>query len=112
MTAADRTRARELRHWQHTLNNLHIGASVIADGIAVARLSENRYIVLRDGDVYDDHTSRMTVGLAIARALEAITGEAVAAPCADCGAPRTTRSYCDACAIRRVQESKHRSRAS
>lgn len=98
--------------WQRRLNQMTIGASIIDHEIAVARLSNNRFIVLRDGMVFDEHTSRMTVGLAIARALEAITGESVAAPCADCGAPRTRLSYCDACWSARTQESKHRGQVS
>lgn len=99
-------------NWQRAISALNIGEYLTHEQISVARLSANRFIVLKEGLVYDDHYSRIKVGFAIARALEAVTGQVQPAPCADCGAPREHTSYCNACSSRRAQESKHRVAAS
>lgn len=98
-------------NWKRRLEQLAIGASINEDGVAVARLSNNRFIVLKDGFVFDQPASRATVGFSISRALKYITGERSIVPCADCGSPRRTGSYCGICWSRRTQESKRRASA-
>ena len=94
--------------WQHTLSALPIGASIMAHGAAVGRLSNNRFVVLKDGALYDLGGDRSRVGYVIAE-VSTLLGQPIPAPCADCGAPRQTRSYCNPCASRRVQRSKRAS---
>lgn len=92
--------------WMARIRRMDIGASIVERDLAVGRLTSNRFIVLRDGEVQDFGGDRSKVGLVVARVYEAVTGDYVTAPCADCGAPRENRAYCRACYSARVQKSK------
>ena len=94
--------------WQRTLSDLPIGASYSVDGASVGRLSNNRFIVLKEGALFDIGGNRATVGFVISQVC-ALLGQPIPAPCADCGQPRQTRSYCNACHSRRVQGYKRAS---
>lgn len=98
--------------WLRALQRMDIGASIIHGQIAVARMSNNRFIVLKDGEIHDIQHSRQTAGLAIARTIEVITCDALTAPCSDCGAARVKANYCAACWSRRTQEYKRHAPAS
>lgn len=68
-------------NWRRAINALCIDDSIIHDGIGVARISNWRYVVLKDGAVYSfggsAHPAR---GLLMARVIACVTGEPVVEP--------------------------------
>lgn len=67
-------------NWRRAINQLCIDESIQHDEIAVGRLSNWRYVVLKDGAVYSfggsAHPAR---GLLMARVIACVTGEPEAA---------------------------------
>lgn len=82
-------------NWRRAINALSIDESIQHDGIAVARLSNSRYVVLKDGAVYSfGGSSHPARGLLMARVIACVTGKPQIEPCVDCDQPRTDLSYC------------------
>lgn len=82
-------------NWRRTIEHLAIDESAIHDGIAVARLSNYRYVVLMDGTVYSfGGSSHPARGMLVSQVLACVTGESVPAPCVECDQPREHLSYC------------------
>lgn len=81
-------------NWRRAIEHLNIGESVQADGIAVGRISRNRYVVMMDGEVTSVGGGGYRVNLVVNRVANYVTGEHHADPCADCNQPRECLSYC------------------
>lgn len=81
-------------NWIATLRRLHIDTYITHAGVTVVRISDKRFLVLRDGYVTDIGGRRHTLELALAEVVEEITGVPQPVPCAKCERPREVSSYC------------------
>ena len=82
-------------NWKRAIERLSIDESVVHDNIGVGRISQFRYVVLKDGEVrVFGGSNHPTMGYLVSQMLTYITGIPQPVPCADCDQPRESLSYC------------------
>lgn len=94
---------------------LPVDAYLLHAGVIVVRVTDYKYLVLRNGTVTTFGGKRAPLDYVAARVVECVTGERIEPQCARCGVnKRETKSYCRACwsAIcvennRKYQEKRH-----
>jgi hypothetical protein len=93
-------------NWYSIIERLYIGSELSLNGVTVKRVANNRFAVNGTFVGGKNYSYR----LAVAKAVEVVTGQPQPEPCARCGCPRVSDSYCRRCFNRIHAEGKRKRR--